>query len=96
MTLTPTEQEVLEGYPNMAMLIGNMNDTTRTLAFMYLSLLPEPVINQLEASIPSIVELNESNDETGLRQLLMAFGADENTTNQLMQMRENAEHSITE
>lgn len=87
MPLTPTEIEVLAGYPNLTQLIGSMNEQMRTLAFMYLSLLPEPVINQLEESIPSIVELNEADDEQGLYQLMRAFGADDTTANQMVDMR---------
>jgi hypothetical protein len=87
MSLTPTEAEVLEPYPNLAQLIGAMNESTRTLAFMYLSLLPEPVIIQLDSNIPAIVSLNEQGDERGLYDLMRAFGADDETATALMNMR---------
>jgi hypothetical protein len=76
-----------EQYPNLEKLVAGMNERMRTFACIYLAMLPPDLILDIDRRIPDIIELENAGDDEGIKALIMSFGADEATAQQITDLR---------
>jgi hypothetical protein len=76
-----------EEFPNIHALVNGMDSTMRSMSLLYLTYLPPEKIEQIEASIPNIIELTRNGDVNGIHALLLAFGCDEETATMIAELR---------
>lgn len=72
--------------PNLDALITTLSESEQTMARMYLCMMPSEVIQQIETMVPQFMEHVANDDKDGLANLIMMFGADAETAQNIVAM----------